>query len=91
MTLKKINEKLDMMFNANLNVPSEVVRVSDLSGKWSCISKAGLSGIKFICRDTGFNLDFETFAEVKAWFKDLMEDHIQLLEDEIDTIKEFIK
>ena len=87
MTLTKINLKLDTMAIRGLNVPSIVIRVSDID---DFHTRDSLAGIKFIIRSNGFDLDFETFKEVQVWFKGLMEDHIQLLEDEIDTIKEFL-
>ena len=71
MTLKKINEKLQQMFEQELDVPFEIERVSDID---NFHTRRALAGIKFICRDGGFNLDFETFAEVKVWFKQLIKD-----------------
>ena len=71
MTLKKINEQLQEMFEQELDVPFEIERVSDID---NFHTSRALEGIKFICRDGGFNLDFETFAEVKVWFKQLIKD-----------------
>ena len=69
MTLKKINEQLQEMFEQELEVPFEIERVSDID---CFMTKRALAGIKFICRDRGFNLDFETFAEVEVWFEELI-------------------
>ena len=69
MTLKKINEQLQKMFEQGLDVPFEIERVSDID---NFMTRKALAGIKFICRYRGFSLDFETFSEVNVWFEDLL-------------------